>query len=420
MSVHAVADGATDNGTAHGARTEKEPGNGIWNMKVKNLVWLGVVASLSVSVLALVFGNNGSAMHAVLLMVLAAYVVGLHLLALWSLLRRRERAQAVIVNVSILIITVSLLGIGAEYLARFMFRDITTTGDNLSYFSQQWRKTVRLNSFGFRGHDFDLHKHPGTYRIAVIGDSLAYGQGIAENDRFSDLIEKHLQGLHQGSYEVLNFGVPGAETRDEVATLADTVLTAQPDFILLQWYTNDVQGLNDKRHAPRAFTIVPARLRWDSALFYLIHRQINAFEDRAGLSAATYQYLLGRFKDPASRSSVEADRDLRTFIDICKQSHIPLGIVLFSQTYFNPRSPLDFLLERTMQICKDENLRCVDTRPLLEPYRGDTRLWADRFDPHPSALANRLVAKGLINVFDDEWRARRPRTASRPSKSATL
>ena len=377
-------------------------------MKAKTPFLVCFLALLSVAWTVLIFTDTGSFWRAGAVLGTAVYLFAVHFAALWFIverLRGTQTARTVVVNISVSVIAISLLAISAEYSTRFLFRDVTTTGDNASFFSNRWLKTVYTNRLGFRERDFDVRKPPATYRIAIIGDSLAYGQGIPQADRFGEQIERHLNGLRRGPYEVLNFGVPGAETQDEVALLANTILAIQPDFILLQWYTNDVQSPEDKQHAPHPLTFIPSVLRWNSALFYLLHRQLNALQDR-GLSEATNKYLDERFKDPSSPSSLRAHETMRTFIQVSRRFDIPLGMVLFSQTYFNPKSSLDFLLERTLKVCKDENVRCVDTRPLFEPYHGDTRLWANRFDPHPSSLANKLVAERLIETFGDVWGAR--------------
>jgi lysophospholipase L1-like esterase len=100
---------------------------------------------------------------------------------------------------------------------------------------------VHHNSWGFREQEFEMSKPRGVYRIAVIGDSFTYGQGIPEEDRFTELMEKFLNDQMK-KYEVLNFGRGGAQTVDEVATLRNIVLRMNPDFILLQWFVNDFEG----------------------------------------------------------------------------------------------------------------------------------------------------------------------------------
>jgi hypothetical protein len=378
-------------------------------LKPRTTLVVTLLALLSIVLLVFVFTDTSAVGRFVLVTVAAVYLVALHFVALWFLLSRRhgvQRAQAAITNVSLLIITLVLVMVGAEYFVRFMFRDVTTTADNLSVFSKQWLKTVRYNRWDFRERDFDLAKRPGVYRIAVVGDSLTYGQGIPEADRFSNLLEKHLNHLNKGPYEVLNFGLPGAETRDELGVLANAVLPARPDFILLQWYSNDVQGPDDRRHAPSPRTFVPESLRANSAMFYLVHRLLNSLQECLGFLESTEKYRIARFSDPTSPSSLEATGEMLALIQVCKKFDIPLGLVLFSTSYHTPDSQQDFLLERTLKQCQEQKLRCLDTRPVFQGFRGDMRLWANRFDQHPSTLANQLVEEKLMETFGDVWLAR--------------
>jgi len=378
---------------------------------VKSKVQLAATVLAFVSVILFVFTfydiTPPGRFFSVLAMVV--YLLALHYMALWFLVSRRfgvQRARVAVVNVSLSIVTVAVLSVGAEVFLRFMYRDVTTTADNLSYFSKQWLKTVRYNHWGFREKEFDPVRPPRTYRIAVIGDSLAYGQGIAESERFSNLVEKHLNETGKGRYEVLNFALPGAETVDELTFLSRAAAIARPDFILLQWYTNDVLGPDDKNQAPKPVTLIPAALRWNSVLFYLVHRQFGSLQDRLGLVESTGSYRVARFEDPKSPSSLAAADSMNLFIELCGKFDIPVGLVLFSESYFNPDFRLDFLLERTLQLCQARKLRCLDTRTILLPHQGNIKLWASRLDPHPSAFANQLVTERLMETFGDVWLAR--------------
>jgi hypothetical protein len=333
------------------------------------------------------------------------YVIGLSYLALWFLLTRllgSARTSTALVNISIMLSATVVLLIAAEFSLRFAYRDVSTTAENLSYFSEKWKQDIRYNSWRFRERDFDPKRPGGTYRIAVIGDSLAYGQGIREQDRFSNLLEKQLNSKHGRKYQVLNFALPGAETTDELGFLTSAVLTNRPDYILLQWYTNDVEG-DDKSERPRPLTIIPPDLRRGSVLFYFAHRDLSDIQTRLGWVKSYDQYMSARFRDPNSPASLKATAAMNTFIEICRKFNIPLGLVLFSDSYFDPSSKLDFLLERMLGLCHEQKLRCIDTRGVLLPLQGDRKLWASRFDPHPSALANQLVTTRLLETFSDEW-----------------
>ena len=151
-----------------------------------------------------------------------------------------SNSKTLLANVMLLYVTITVVTFSAEFFVRFLFSDITTTNDNSSYFARKWKDTNKptINSLGYREREISKQKPIGVYRIAVVGDSFTYGQGIAENDRFSRVIERRLNGT-KNSYQVYNFGIPGANTVDQIGFL-DDVFKIESDFILLQWYVNDV------------------------------------------------------------------------------------------------------------------------------------------------------------------------------------
>jgi hypothetical protein len=313
-------------------------------------------------------------------------------------------------SLGLLLVTVAVILTVTEFVVRYVYSDVTTTSDNRSYFARRWRQTrVRLNRLGFRERELDPEKSTAVYRIAVIGDSFTYGQGIGEKDRFSNLLDAQLN-RQPGAYEVLNFGRPGAETVDHLKILTDVVLPGRPDFVLLQWYVNDVEGM-DKSGSPRPRPLLPwptlvSRLRRTSALFYLVDNQWVTVQAALGWMGSYEVYMRERFGDPHSPASIAAQEALRQFLSICKRRAVPVGMVLFSDSY-GQRSPLDFLVDRALTLCAHEGIVCVDTRRTFAPFQDVTRLWANRLDPHPGPLAHRLVADHLLEIFGEVWRRRR-------------
>jgi len=333
-------------------------------------------------------------------------------------------ANGLLVNLTVILTTCTMLLIAGEYGFRYYYKDVTTTGHNRSYFAKKWKKTIRYNRFNFRERDFHVEKSQNIYRIAVIGDSLTFGQGITEKDRFSNLLEKRLNSQNQNiniEYEVLNFGRPGAETIDHIDFLNDFVLPTKPDFILLQWYINDVLDPQDRKKkkkkkkdgkslfgVPKAIGGIYNRLRDNSVLFYLLNKQQTQFKRLVSSKLSTSfrsfdETMLARFGDPNSTDSIKARSALEKFVRITKQNNIPMGMILFSDSYFRPSSKLDFLLTRLLDFCVNEKLICVDMRQPLSPYQGDVKLWASRLDPHPSAFANRIAADQIFAQFSSFW-----------------
>lgn len=308
-------------------------------------------------------------------------------------------------NLGILLVTIVALVSIAEAVVRYVFRDVTTTSDGRGYFAKRWYEARRpiKNSSGFREREFVREKPADVYRIAVIGDSITYAPGVEEEDRYTNLLQLH----GSGKYEVLNFGRWGAETVDHVQILKELVLPVSPNFVLLQWFTNDVEG-RDKSGRPRPWPLVPSRRLFraslaHSALFFLVNERWVAIQEQLGLVKTYEVYMKERFADPNSPASVAAQEALLQFIAVCKQHAIPVGIVLFANPH-GGGGPFDFLLDRVLSVCQREALPCLDTRSTFAPYENNGKLWVNRLDAHPGPLAHRLVAERIVQVFADGWR----------------
>jgi lysophospholipase L1-like esterase len=101
-----------------------------------------------------------------------------------------------------------------------------------------------LNRAGFRTHEFGP-KRPGTYRIIALGDSCTFGMIV---NKFFEYIEKpYPQRLEEiaaervgaGRIEVLNAGVPGANSYYGVMLLRSKLRGLSPDLITVRYGWND-------------------------------------------------------------------------------------------------------------------------------------------------------------------------------------
>ncbi|HUE29786.1 MAG TPA: SGNH/GDSL hydrolase family protein [Verrucomicrobiae bacterium] len=98
-----------------------------------------------------------------------------------------------------------------------------------------------VNADGFRDRAYARPKPPGTFRVVVIGDSLAFGYGVPLEASFPKLLEASLVNLLPGA-EVLNLGVCGYNPFTEAALFTDVGITYEPDLVLVEFCVND---LND-------------------------------------------------------------------------------------------------------------------------------------------------------------------------------
>ncbi len=106
------------------------------------------------------------------------------------------------------------------------------------------RRDVIINEHGMRNPPVTSDKPPGTRRIAVIGDSIAFGMGAANDEHFSRHLEAALASRTNAftePVEVLNFGVPGYNIEQIAATLETRAAPLAPDLVLYLYCLNDPQ-----------------------------------------------------------------------------------------------------------------------------------------------------------------------------------
>jgi len=103
---------------------------------------------------------------------------------------------------------------------------------------------VVINQDGLRDRDHSRTKPSGTLRIAVLGDSYAEAIEVPVEQTFWSLLGGDLDRSgagHGRQVEVLNFGVRGYGTVQELLTLRCCVWDYFPDLVLLAFYSgNDV------------------------------------------------------------------------------------------------------------------------------------------------------------------------------------
>jgi len=99
---------------------------------------------------------------------------------------------------------------------------------------------ISINSDGFRGPEYSITKPANTFRIIMLGDSETFSYMLAWRDTLPMQLE-NLLNQHPGllRYEVMNFGVEGYGTFQELEMLKTKGLKYNPDLIILNYVLND-------------------------------------------------------------------------------------------------------------------------------------------------------------------------------------
>ena len=133
---------------------------------------------------------------------------------------------------------------------KFYIADEYRGGSLLPKAEGWWRNEgvvyIRINSQGLRDREHIREKPEKTVRIAVLGDSYAEAFQVQQEQAFWSVLERELGKCVAQSgkrIEVINFGVSGYGTAQELITLQRHVFDYKPDIVLLAFTTgNDIRN----------------------------------------------------------------------------------------------------------------------------------------------------------------------------------
>ncbi len=110
------------------------------------------------------------------------------------------------------------------------------------WYRKEGQAYIRINSDGLRDREHSITKPPDTIRIAVLGDSYPEALAVSQEEAFWSVMERKLQACNavpSKRVEVLNFGVSGYGTAQELLTLREEVWKYSPDVVMLAMTTNN-------------------------------------------------------------------------------------------------------------------------------------------------------------------------------------
>ena len=102
-------------------------------------------------------------------------------------------------------------------------------------------RTIEISSDGRRGPETTVRRAPGTYRVALLGDSFIAAYEVRFEATAGEVIARNLTARLGRPVQVLNYGHGGYGTTQELLTLQHEVWKYAPDLVLLAFTTgNDV------------------------------------------------------------------------------------------------------------------------------------------------------------------------------------
>jgi hypothetical protein len=236
------------------------------------------------------------------------------------------------------------------------------------------RARVVTNSCGMRSPERPIAKPPGTYRIALLGDSFAFGWGVAQEATFAQKLEDNLNRIAASKkrFEVLNFGVPGYSTFQEVALFEELALDFNPDALLVYFVQNDFGMPFFVRDIDGSGGI------FSSMKFVQLSRKLLSPD---------------ALNEQISRLGLHPNNALERLASLCERH----GIKLFFTV--NPRKSWRRDLSQLSAIKNNPNVQIIPLREGLLEYISRNNIPQEAltlsFDPHPSEIRHTILG-GLL------------------------
>lgn len=266
----------------------------------------------------------------------------------------------------------------------------------------------RVNAHGMRNPDVEEEKPAGVRRVAVLGDSIAFGYWVAEQDAFPARLGGMLQQAGAKGVAVLNFGVPGYNLEQEAERLRSGALRFAPDLVIVAFCLNDLRSLSHEfglvqDRAQQRNTLAGWAADWllaRSQVFSWVEYRRAQLESRREFVRAKNPLRGGVFPESEHAQRLELSSRFGTIAELLKPTGVP-GVVAVFPLFGNRFGNYPYRSEHALVVetARGAGLHAVDLLSCFEGYDyHDVRVDV----AHPSPLGHQIAAHGVVDVLCDK------------------
>jgi lysophospholipase L1-like esterase len=255
--------------------------------------------------------------------------------------------------------------------------------DATTRFGLDWR----TNSQGMRDREYSQDKPPGTFRVALVGDSIGAGWGVNAEDRFEEILEelwnKRAGAISGRKVEFINCAVPGHSPGQRWYHFGLVGWPMKPDLVIYEATAADI-GWDERR-----LRFLLARgIGWDCPIY---HEALTAAgvqplgspdQYKRALQPRHWEILAGVYRYMA------AD---------CRARGVPVFWILVPRIGRRGDAEGKPALLDTARKAGFAGL--IDLTDAFDDLEA-TRLTVDRDDFHPNALGHARIAQRLDQALE--------------------
>jgi lysophospholipase L1-like esterase len=266
------------------------------------------------------------------------------------------------------------------------------------------------NSAGFRGPERTQRKPPGTFRIAVLGDSVAMGSGVTLEETYAYRLERALAAAHpERRFEVLNFGVGGMNAWSVIDRLDRLALRYDPDLLVYGYTLNDIEGPAYRRSVDAAFTNPLRFAASPLRVWRLLGPRVASLRELLSAPRGSYTFELddNYFHNPEAWRAVQQALD--RFAAVARERGVCAVVLMDTRLYWlNALHPFHRHYRAVIEAVRERGLVAVESFPAHRGERAEA-LWVSPIDPHPNARGHEILFEalyaGLSQLPAECWRA---------------
>lgn len=305
----------------------------------------------------------------------------------------------------------------------------------ITRFLPQFGHQVSFNAAGMRDREHALEKRDGTFRILLLGDSFMEALQVPADSMLATLMEQDLTRATGRPVEVINGGVSGWGTGDELRYLTRYGRAYHPDLVVVamtlhndisdnlrrEWYTLKDGVLADRDPQPKSwfqFKVLESKAFLATRVqLYQLARRVRHGREMQQVGQALNSHVVELFTVP-SPPNIDlgwqlTDRLLGAIRDTTKAMGSQMAVVLlplkyqladttfagFVKTTEKPADRMGMYQPQTMvrRMADSLQIPVVDLLPAFQQWTaaGKAPLYLD-WDGHWNDAGHRLAANVVV------------------------
>ena len=240
---------------------------------------------------------------------------------------------------------------------------------------------LAINSKGYRDHEFTPAPLAGTLRIALLGDSHAFGLGTELEEGLARRLESDLAARLHRPVEVVNAGVPGYDLPKEVSRAGAVLNDYAPEVLLF------LVGYQDLEDRPCSY--------WKAGVWPLL--SVSRLAVTVFVTLVVRRQRLQEMPDEARHALVMAEveklRALASDSPHRTGAAQPVRLVFAQTSSFLPASTEGN--ERLVRAIEDAGVEVLSLIPPWKEVFAQPELYLVVGEGHPNAAGMALLAPAL-------------------------